>query len=1336
MLDSDVSSVTDKLAELQAEYHQQLPEVIAEIRQRWIKLCQDEIASSEIRADITDLYIKIHGLTGASGTFGAIAVSAISADIERLLKEKAGENSGVDPELRQTVDALFEQMVQAAKSWCPTAIPFVPHVLNERTDNQDGTLVYLVEDDVLVAESISNGLENAGYSVLHFSNPMDFTLACAKRDPDVVLMDMMFDGDSMDGVTAIETLQSELYDCPVIFISKRTDISARLAATRAGAMRYLTKPLDMGKLVQTLDGLFFQRSDDPYRILLIDDEDVMLSYFATVLQEANMLVESLHNPLECLDKLDSFKPDLILLDVYMHGCSGLELAQVIRQDDGWSQIPIVFLSTEQNIDRQLLALNLGGDDFINKAVQPEHLIKAVTARAKRSRYASAMQKNLQETLRESEYVNITLNQHAIVSITDVKGLITYVNDKFCEISEYSREELLGQNHRMLKSNIHPAVFFKDMWRTISRGEIWHGCIGNRSKSDSEYWVESTIVPFLNERGKPYQYAAVRTDVTQMRINEDRLNRSQAFANIGTWDWNIKNGTLYWSERIAPLFGYEQGVVEHSYENFLNSVHPDDRQSVIDAVNNCVSHGAKYDIEHRVVWPDGTVRYVQESGDVVRDEYGEPAHMLGVVQDITLRKTTELALKESEQRLKLAQQIGKIGNWSRDISSEQVYWSDEIYQIFGYQPREFEPDYKRFMAAVHPDDIANVKQSIRAAVEKGEKHSVDHRIILPDGQIRWVHEEAEVVKNEAGDGVALQGTVQDISDRIWSEQLQKGYNQILELITKEKPLEDILLTIVLYAEKVLPRVIGAIMLLDESGDHLHVGAAPHLPDFYTKALDGIEIGLTTGLCCEAAYKGQALIAEDLSTHPNWVDYRKLTSKAGLGACWSLPILASNGDVLGTCDMYYREIKSPDADSLELVSELIKFAAIAIEQKRSIRALVDAMKEAEEANRAKSQFLSSMSHELRTPMNAIIGFAQLLQMDEEILNEIQLDNIGEIVSAGNHLLSLINDILDLSKIEAGRIDLYMEAVLVSKVIDECLSMIKPLADKRGIEIILVSKGQKLSLKDIDEKNMEIRADRTRLKQVLFNLLSNAVKYNKENGQIIISCAESDEGYIRIGVQDTGAGISEEKQAQLFTAFSRLDAEHSEVEGTGIGLVITKSLVEMMGGSIGVESQPGEGSVFWVELPRNNESLDHKAKKQMPDDENIPETEENQCEYTLLYIEDNPANLRLVMQLLTRRPNIKLLGAEEPMLGLELATKHCPDLILLDINLPGIDGFEVLKRLRDNEATSGTPVVAVSANAMPRDIEKSMAAGFNEYVTKPIDVVRLLSVVDEMLLSIVKN
>ncbi len=507
----------------------------------------------------------------------------------------------------------------------------------------------------------------------------------------------------------------------------------------------------------------------------------------------------------------------------------------------------------------------------------------------------------------------------------------------------------------------------------------------------------------------------------IRISEERLRRGQSYANIGTWDWNIQTGNLFWSERIPVLFGHPAGELVTTIENLLNALHPGDRQSVLDAINASVERDVPYEIEHRVILPDGTVRWLLEKGAVVRDAAGKPLQMLGVVQDIDDRKR----------------------------------------------------------------------------------------------------------------------------------------------------------------------------------------------------------------------------AEQLS--------------------------------------------------------------------------VAARKEAEQANQAKSDFLSRMSHELRTPLHAILGFGQLMAYDNT-LPEMQKDNLHEILKGGRHLLELINEVLDLAKIESGRIDLSLEPVELAGLIEDCRLLIRPLAALRQIAMrVEVS------------PRMSVRADRVRLKQVLLNLLSNAVKYNNEGGVIHLSVFPGGVDRLRIAIADTGAGIPPERMPELFQPFSRLNAERSTIEGTGIGLTITRLLVELMGGEVGVDSRVGSGSTFWIELPAETlsnadvtENMSHGA----------PGTAASGRQYRVLCIDDNPVNLKLVAQMLGMRRHIHLMTAHTPKLGLELALAHLPDMVLLDINMPGMDGYEVLKVFKSDPRLKHIPIVAVTANALPRDIERGMAAGFTDYLTKPLHVTRFVEVIDRML------
>ncbi|MDP2155259.1 MAG: ATP-binding protein, partial [Sulfuricella sp.] len=687
---------------------------------------------------------------------------------------------------------------------------------------------------------------------------------------------------------------------------------------------------------------------------------------------------------------------------------------------------------------------------------------------------------LEKTMGELESQKFALDQHSIVAITDPAGKIVYANDKFCEISQYSREELLGQNPRIMNSGYHPQPFFAELWTTILRGEVWRGEIRNRKKDGSFYWVKTTIVPFLDHLGKPYQYVVIRTDITASKQAEESLVRL--------------NRTLK-------------------------------------MLNSCDEALAR-----------------------IRDE------------------------------------------------------NDLLHEI------------------------------CRICVETGGY------------RMAWV-------------GFALQ----DAGKTVW------------------------------------PAAVAG-------GDHGYLDKAAISWD-----ADAERGGGPVGTAIRAS---RYCLVQDVSSDPLMQPWRDEALARGYAAVIALPLFLDDGQV-GVLTVYSATVGEFEKDEVDLLRDLaanlaygIKSLRLAAENKRAGQELLRAKEEAEQANRAKSEFLSRMSHELRTPLNAILGFAQLMEHDPvEPLSPSQSESVKHIIQAGWHQLALVNEVLDLARIEAGRMQMHLEKVVLAQAVQECIDLVSPLSSER-----------RLKVEDRVSACGEcfVWADLTRFKQVLLNLLSNAIKYNREGGTITLACQRSAPGRQKVSVTDTGHGIPADRLDELFVPFNRLDADKSQTQGTGVGLAVAKRLVELMGGEIGVESRLGEGSTFWIELPEHGN--DDAAAGIAPVAAGAG--------HVLLYIEDNEANLALVVNILKKhRPDITLLSASTAEQGLAFLRTTRTDLILMDMHLPGMGGVVALGKLREDDQLCAIPVVAVSADAVPHDIEYALEVGFSDYVTKPIQIDKLLAVIDRV-------
>jgi PAS domain S-box-containing protein len=650
-----------------------------------------------------------------------------------------------------------------------------------------------------------------------------------------------------------------------------------------------------------------------------------------------------------------------------------------------------------------------------------------------------------------------------------------------------------------------------------------------------------------------------------------------------------------------------------------------------------------------------------------------------------RMVTLQALRASEERLALGVQVSGLGLADVDYRTGMTRLSAEAAKMFGLGTGAITVPRTAVHACFHPDDCAEVMQSIcQSLVTDGNGHfMIDHRVVLPNGQARWLRVRKQIIfEGEGSSRCAVRATLVALD------------------VTTEKNAEQALRDSEEQFRSLLEAAPDAIVIVNDQGKIVLVNALTISLFGYSRAeLSGEPVELLMPARFRHNHVGlhvKYLVnprPRDMNGGANLFGRHKNGNEFPIEVSLS-PLETKNGRLVSSA---IRDITG---------------------RKRIEGELNKAKAAAESANRAKSDFLSSMSHELRSPLNAILGFAQLLDAGEPTPTPRQKTSIDQILHAGWYLLELINEILDLATIESGKLSLSLEAISLSEVLGDCQAMIEPQAQASGIS---------MSYPDFDCPCI-VWADRTRVKQVFLNLLSNAIKYNRVDGHIDVTFSLANPERVRVSVHDTGEGLSAEKLAQLFQPFNRLGQETGTEEGTGIGLVVSKRLIELMDGGIGVVSTVGEGSTFWVDLIRSNAQM-LLAEKALPTAINA-KIQNPRALFTLLYVEDNPANLLLVEQIIADHPNINMLCANTGRLGIALARVHLPDMILMDINLPGISGLEALAILRDDPLTADIPMIAISANAMQADIDKGLQAGFFRYLTKPIKINEFMNALNEVM------
>jgi PAS domain S-box-containing protein len=784
-------------------------------------------------------------------------------------------------------------------------------------------------------------------------------------------------------------------------------------------------------------------------------------------------------------------------------------------------------------------------------------------------------------------------------------------------------------------------------------------------------------------GRPERVLGFVTDETEawtLAHSYDELASQLALAvdlaHIAIWHHDLATDRVQCNAQAWALLDLPPSAEGRPIADLLSLAHPDELAQVMDSADAALASDRPTDMEARYRRRDGTWRTVLTRRAVQRDAEGRPLALLGVALDITDRIDESRRAAELGRRFELATRTAGIGWWSMEGPGDRAQWSDQLRELHGLAAGEPVPRLKEWLARfVHPADLEAVRQRFAVWTRSGRRNlESDFRIVRSDGQVRHLITHSRV---EGGDpSPLLFGLVIDVTERHRVEMALRQASERAALAARGAGL-------------------GA-WEYDERNGQVYW-------DEQMWRLRGLEP------CAEPPSEHERLAM----VHP---DDREAMREAGRMARVTEPLVSREFRIVMP-DGRIRWLASRSTLVRDEQGQPLRFIGVNwdITDRRTAEAERHEREIAQRESQAKSKFLARMSHELRTPLNAVLGFAQLLlQEPHEGDAGVRQRRLQHIHSAGKHLLELINDVLDLSSLEGGEVQIALQPVPLAPLVAATLPLLEPLLREHAVELLPGA---------LDAVAL---ADPTRLRQVLLNLLSNAVKYNRPGGRVTIDAVRRG-GSVILRVVDTGRGMSDQQMRHLFEPFNRLGIEREGIDGTGIGLAIVKALVERMGGSVHVDSTLDVGSRFELRLVDGSDltASPTAAGTVRQPLASVPSTTRGR----LLYVEDNPVNAQIIRELIARRPDLQLDVAEDGLSGVERAVALRPDLVLLDMQLPDIDGHEVLRRLRTHPATAGIPVIALSANAMPDDIERALRAGMADYWTKPLDFRAFMASIEQL-------
>jgi len=763
------------------------------------------------------------------------------------------------------------------------------------------------------------------------------------------------------------------------------------------------------------------------------------------------------------------------------------------------------------------------------------------------------------------------------------GLVDFVSRSWLEYTGCSLQGLLG---RGWKEVAHP----EDLDRTAAKwqaalatGQPYECEVRTRTAGGSYRWCLSRAVPLRDELGKIVKWYGTNTDIDERKKAEAKLRRSEAFlaeaqslSRTGSFGWRPSTGEIVWSEETFRIFQYDRITIPTA-ELVLQRVHPEDVGLVKRTIERASQDGNDFEHEYRLLIPDGSVKHVHVVARASSDESGG-VEFVGAVMDVTVAKRAEEALRRSESYLAEAQRLSHTGSWAWNPAGDIRYWSEECYSVLGFDPHGGQPRFETFFQRIHPDDQAKNKEMAKAVMQEKSDFEQDYRILHPGGEVRDIHVVGHPVLNPSGDFVEFVGTVMDVTERKRAEALRDGESRVLEMIARDAPLDEILEKLVRVMEAQFVGLLCSVLLLDEDGQHVRHGAAPSLPAAYTKAINGLCIGPKAGSCGTAMYRRERVVVTDILQDPLWEPYRDVVQPHGLRACWSTPILAPSGNVLGSFAMYYREPRSPSPAETRALEMATHLAGIAIERKlarEERERLRQAQADLAHMNRVTTmgELTASLAHEVNQPIAAAATDANTclrwLAREQPDLEEARhaASRIVKDATRAGQIISRIRQVFKKGTPQRTLVD-------VNEVIREMVTLLDSEAARHSISV-------RTELANLPQ----VIADRVQLQQVLMNLMINSMDAMKDvdgTRELSICSQQAEDGQLVISVSDTGAGLPPQQADKIFNAFFT-----TKPHGTGMGLRISRSIVESHGGHLWAGDNSPRGASFHLSLPTQAEA-----------------------------------------------------------------------------------------------------------------------------------------------------